>query len=142
MIALFNPNVRVEVLDRDESRIRSWQSQHLPIHEPGLDDIVRATRDGCIPRSSNAKEQNVWRSPNLFFSINSKQCISQADMIFLGVNTPTKMFGQGAGRATNMAALDGAVKDIARYAREGTIVVEKSTVPCGTAKRIKATVSV
>lgn len=57
-------------------------------------------------------------------------------MIFLAVNTPTKTFGQGAGRATNMNAVDGAVRDIATHAKDGVIIVEKSTVPCGTAQRI------
>lgn len=62
-------------------------------------------------------------------------------MIFLAVNTPTKAFGQGAGRATNMNAVDGAVRDIATYAKDGVVIVEKSTVPCGTARRISSKVS-
>lgn len=61
-------------------------------------------------------------------------------MILLAVNTPTKKSGVGAGRATNMTALDGAVKDVALYAKAGAVIVEKSTVPCGTAQRIRQTV--
>jgi UDPglucose 6-dehydrogenase len=62
-------------------------------------------------------------------------------MIMLAVNTPTKTFGLGAGRATNMAAIDEAVRQIAIYAKPGAIIVEKSTVPCGTAQRIRNMVS-
>ena len=144
VLALQNPKLRVNVLDRDPCRIQRWQSPHLPIHEPGLDGVVRAARDGASSVSRPEGKANGGHSnhkPNLFFTTNSKLAISGADLIFLAVNTPTKSYGQGAGRATHMAAIDGAVKDIATYARSGAIIVEKSTVPCGTAKRIRHTVS-
>jgi UDPglucose 6-dehydrogenase len=145
VIALHNPKVGVEVLDRDQRRIERWNSAHLPIHEPGLNKIVQLTRDGAIihePCEHNEGAGNISRrGPNLFFTCDTQVSISTADMIFLAVNTPTKTTGVGAGRATNMRALDGAVKDVALYAKPGTIIVEKSTVPCGTAQRIRNTVS-
>jgi UDPglucose 6-dehydrogenase len=144
VLALQNPALKVDVLDRDQERVRRWQSAHLPIHEPGLDEVVRAARDGAqltLDTEGKAKQQHSRHKPNLFFTTNSKQALSDADMIFLAVNTPTKTFGQGAGRATHMSAVDGAVKDIAKYAKSGVIIVEKSTVPCGTAKRIQQAVS-
>lgn len=130
------------MLDRDQRRIERWNSAHLPIHEPGLNKIVQLTRDGAIINESNEGEKgNISRrGPNLFFTCDTQVSISTADMIFLAVNTPTKTSGVGAGRATNMRALDGAVKDVAMYAKPGTIIVEKSTVPCGTAQRIRNTV--
>ncbi|RMD39956.1 hypothetical protein DV735_g5166, partial [Chaetothyriales sp. CBS 134920] len=134
VLALQNPRLKVNVLDRDQKRIRRWQSPHLPIHEPGLDEVVRAARDGA-----SFLPDRPYHKPNLFFTTDSKSAISGADVIFLAVNTPTKLFGQGSGSATHMAAVDGAVKDIATYARTGAIIVEKSTVPCGTAKRIQRT---
>jgi UDPglucose 6-dehydrogenase len=136
VLALHTPKLTVKVLDRDTRRINAWQSAHLPIHEPGLDNVVRLARDGGVKSSSSEPEPARERSPNLFFTTNAQQCLSEADMIFLAVNTPTKTFGQGAGRATNMNAVDGAVRDIATYAKDGVIIVEKSTVPCGTAQRI------
>ncbi|EXJ69886.1 UDPglucose 6-dehydrogenase [Cladophialophora psammophila CBS 110553] len=150
VIALHNPKVGVEVLDRDQRRIERWNSAHLPIHEPGLNKIVRLTRDGAIikepgDRNSISHGRNgesdyvSRRGPNLFFTCDTQVSISTADMVFLAVNTPTKTTGVGAGRATNMTALDGAVKDVALYAKPGTIIVEKSTVPCGTAQRIRNT---
>ena len=139
VIALHNPNIQVSVLDRDGHRIGRWNSAHLPIQEPELDKVVRAVRDGAILVDCG---RSLQRSPNLVFTTDSKESLSKADMIFLAVNTPTKAFGCGAGKATNMDALDGATRDIAQYAKDGVIVVEKSTVPCGTARRISSSVSV
>jgi UDPglucose 6-dehydrogenase len=147
VVALHNPTINVEVLDRDERRIGRWKSPHLPIHEPGLNNIVRLTRDGALRTAQGPSDDDAGddsrlsrRDPNLAFTSDTANSISQADMIFLAVNTPTKTAGVGAGRATNMTALDGAVKDVALYAKPGTIIVEKSTVPCGTAHRIRRTV--
>ena len=141
------------MLDRDQRRIERWNSAHIPIHEPGLNRIVRLTRDGAIINESSGSKIALngdsnetggvsRRGPNLFFTCDTQVSISTADMIFLTVNTPTKTSGVGAGRATNMRAIDGAVKDVALYAKPGTIIVEKSTVPCGTAQRIRNTVNI
>ncbi|KAH6660760.1 udp-glucose 6-dehydrogenase [Truncatella angustata] len=46
VIAYQNPHIRVTIVDRDEKRIKRWNSKHLPIYEPGLGDIVRVARDG------------------------------------------------------------------------------------------------
>lgn len=143
MIALHNPNVRVTVVDRDEKRIRAWKSRHLPIHEPGLNDIVRLARDGtkaCTAADAAEIPGNVVlpaRQPNLFFSTAGPATIADADMILISVNTPTKLRGLGAGRATDMTALEGAVREIAQHAKAGAILVEKSTVPCKTGQLIK-----
>ncbi|OOF95201.1 hypothetical protein ASPCADRAFT_169590 [Aspergillus carbonarius ITEM 5010] len=134
ILALYNPSVEVTVLDRDPRRIQSWRSSHLPVHEPTLYNVVRATRDGADVADAN--EAYSRRQPNLFFTCDSTS-IAQADMVFLAVNTPTKTFGLGAGRATDMTAVDGAVQEIALHAKPGAIIVEKSTVPCGTAERVR-----
>lgn len=152
MIALHNPSVRVDVLDKDQRRVRRWNSPHLPIHESGLIDLVRVTRDGARMSSRGPKagldagrgEDHVAsteRMPNLFFTTDSQTSLAKADMVLLAVNTPTKTFGVGAGRATNMTTFDAAAKEVALYARPGTIIVEKSTVPCGTAERVRQMVS-
>ena len=144
VIALHNPYIRVTVVDRDENRIRAWRGRHLPIHEPGLGDVVRLARDGAcasavegVKQDLNGAVEGPSRSPNLFFSTGCTETIAKADMILISVNTPTKKRGLGAGRATDMAALEGAVRDIAVHARPGTILVEKSTVPCKTGQLIK-----
>lgn len=81
------------------------------------------------------------REQNLFFSTEVAKCISEADIVFLSINTPTKITGIGAGAATNMVALEGATREIAVAAKPGAIIVEKSTVPCRTAQIIRDTVS-
>jgi UDP-glucose 6-dehydrogenase len=80
------------------------------------------------------------RAPNLFFSTKVEETIAEADLIFLAVNTPTKTYGIGVGQATNTAALEGATRTIAQSAKPGTIIVEKSTVPCRTGQIIRETV--
>ncbi|EED18188.1 UDP-glucose dehydrogenase [Talaromyces stipitatus ATCC 10500] len=139
VIALHNPHIRVDVLDKDPRRVRRWNSPHLPIYEPGLVDIVRVSRDGASARLRDASvaDTPVDRIPNLFFTTDSQTSLAKADVVMLAVNTPTKTFGVGGGRATNMTTFDAAAKEVALYARPGTIIVEKSTVPCGTAQRVR-----
>ena len=80
------------------------------------------------------------RLSNLFFSTAVAECVAEADIILITVNTPTKTRGLGAGSATDVTALEGATREIALHARPGAILVEKSTVPCGTAELIQDTV--
>jgi UDPglucose 6-dehydrogenase len=156
VIAFQNPSIRVNVVDRDPNRIASWKSRHLPIHENGLSEIVRIARDGSSACSFNNVPVNASpdgrspsesdeiavpaRLPNLFFSTQVAKCIAEADIILITVNTPTKTRGMGAGAATDMTALEGATREIALHARPGAILVEKSTVPCGTSQLIQETV--
>jgi UDPglucose 6-dehydrogenase len=124
----------------------------LPIHEPGLAAVVRIARDGGRARqhsntflhsstSTLLPPGTLIRERNLFFSTDSAACIGEADVLLLAVNTPTKYSGRGAGAASDLAALEGATRDIARFAKNGAIIVEKSTVPCGTANTISEIVS-
>src|SRR5512140_521837 len=85
MIAHKCPDYRVTVVDIDARRIAAWNSDSLPIYEPGLDVIVQATR-----------------GKNLFFSTDVEKAIKENDIIFVSVNTPTKTFGAGAGMAADL----------------------------------------
>ncbi|KAJ5642485.1 hypothetical protein N7490_006485 [Penicillium lividum] len=136
VLAIHNPAITVEVLDRDQKRIKQWNSPHLPVHEPGLDSLVSVVRDG-VKNDNN----DLQRQRNLYFTSDSARVIAKADIIVISVGTQTKMFGVGAGSATNMTAFDGALMDIAAYAKSGTIIVEKSTVPVGTADRVRKTLA-
>ena len=75
MIASRCPEVDVHVVDINSERIDAWNSDVLPIYEPGLDDIVRASR-----------------GKNLRFSTDVAEAIRAADTVFISVNTPTKTF--------------------------------------------------
>lgn len=173
MIALQNPHIRVTVVDKDPNRVRRWNSQHPPIYEPGLNDILRVARDGSRECSfqnepttksgasdgaselstsssecgSQCDEQKgaittiAGRVPNLFFTTEVAKCISEADIVMIAVNTPTKYRGNGAGSATDMTAFEAVTSVVAQHARPGATIVEKSTVPCRTAQFVQETVS-
>ncbi|KAH7309264.1 hypothetical protein BKA65DRAFT_170802 [Rhexocercosporidium sp. MPI-PUGE-AT-0058] len=170
VMAFQNPHLKVSVVDRDPRRIAQWKSKHLPIHEPGLDYILRIGRDGsraCIvshnptyssessaESSSNSTsecesqcqeddEMHITaREPNLYFSTEVSKSISEADIVLIAVNTPTKMRGLGSGRATDVTALEAVTKEIALHAKFGAILVEKSTVPCRTSELIRDTLQI
>ncbi len=117
------PEISVNVVDRNAERIQLWNSPNLselPIFEPGFDKIV----DRC-------------RGINLTFSTKIKEKISSADMIFISVNTPTKTKGIGAGQASDLKWVEACARDVAKFAKGHTIVVEKSTLPVKTAEVIK-----
>jgi UDP-glucose 6-dehydrogenase len=120
------------VVDKDEVRIRRWNSRHLPIYEPGLGEMVRAARDG-LPATASTPAH----APNLFFSADVARCISEADIVIIAVNTPTKSRGAGAGSATDMTAFEAVTAVVVQHARLGAIIVEKSTVPCRTAELVE-----
>jgi UDPglucose 6-dehydrogenase len=109
--------VRVTVTDINAERIAAWNSDRLPIFEPGLDEVVRRAR-----------------GRNLFFSTDVAGGIRAADIIFVSVNTPTKLFGQGAGRAADLQYWEKTARQILEESDAGKIVVEKSTLPVRTAE--------
>ncbi len=120
VIAKNCPQHRVVVVDINEARIAAWQSEQLPIYEPGLDEIVRRTRD-----------------KNLFFSTDVNRHIAEADIIFVSVNTPTKTFGQGAGKAADLQYWEKTARQILENSTSPKIVVEKSTLPVRTAEAME-----
>ncbi len=120
MIAAKCPHLKVTVVDINEARIAAWNSDDLPIYEPGLDEVVRAAR-----------------GRNLFFSTDIEGGIRDADVIFVSVNTPTKTFGQGAGRAADLQYWEKTARQILAHATRDKIVVEKSTLPVRTAQAME-----
>ena len=165
VIALHNPGIRVTVADRDEAKIRRWNSRHAPIYEPQLREVLRVARDGArktslsnVPVASDSSSASDTsecgsqcgspadrmtlpaREPNLFFSTEVGRCISEADLVLVAVNTPTKGRGIGAGSATDMASFEAVIAEVAKHTKPGAIIVEKSTVPCRTAELVKQTV--
>ena len=120
MIAAKCPDRKVTVVDIDKFRIAAWQSDQLPIYEPGLPELVAQSR-----------------GRNLFFSTDIAEGISDSDIIFVSVNTPTKTFGQGAGRAADLQYWEKTARQIRECSTEDKIVVEKSTLPVRTAQAMK-----
>ena len=115
------PHIRVAVVDSNPDRIAAWNSDQLPIFEPGLDNVVRRAR-----------------GRNLFFSTEIDAAIAAADCVFISVNTPTKTMGEGAGKASDLRYVEACTRRIADAARDHTIVVEKSTLPVKSAETVRA----
>ena len=83
VIAQQCPHLMVFVVDQNPERIAAWNSEdltQLPVYEPGLSELIAATRN-----------------KNLFFSTDIDTAIQKAEMIFMAVNTPTKTSGEGKG---------------------------------------------
>ena len=116
MIALKCPEIRVTVVDVNAQRIAAWNSDTLPIYEPGLDEVVRQCR-----------------GRNLFFSTEIQKGIEENDIIFVAVNTPTKTFGHGAGCAADLQYWEKTARLIHECAKGDKIVIEKCTLPVRTA---------
>jgi UDPglucose 6-dehydrogenase len=120
VIAAKCPQIVVTVVDVNEARIAAWNSDTLPIYEPGLDHVVRSAR-----------------GRNLFFSADVDRAIREADVIFVSVNTPTKTYGVGAGSAADLRFVELSARRIAEVATGDKIVVEKSTLPVRTAESLR-----
>jgi UDPglucose 6-dehydrogenase len=120
MIARKCPQYKVVVVDIDKEKIKAWNSSSLPIFEPGLDEIVKKCR-----------------GKNLFFSTEIEKGIEESEIIFVSVNTPTKTFGQGAGRAADLQYWEKTAREILAYSGGSKVVVEKSTLPVRTASAME-----
>ncbi len=116
MIAHKCPQYKVTVVDINPVRIAEWNSDHLPIFEPGLGEIVK----------------NI-RGRNLFFSTEIEKGIQEANIIFVSVNTPTKTFGAGNGMTADLQYWEKTARQILQSAESSKIIVEKSTLPVKTA---------
>jgi UDPglucose 6-dehydrogenase len=121
MIALKCPDITVTVVDMNAGRIAAWNSDKLPIYEPGLDEVVQQAR-----------------GKNLHFSTDVAGHIKASDIIFVAVNTPTKTYGVGAGRAADLRYIESVARTIAQHATGSKIIVEKSTIPVKTADTIRS----
>ena len=120
MIAHKCHGVTVTVVDINAERIAAWNQGPLPIYEPGLEEIV-----------------GLQRNQNLFFSTEVEKEIREAEIVFISVNTPTKTYGVGAGRAADLRFVESCARQIAEVSDSDKIVVEKSTIPVRTAQSIK-----
>ena len=117
------PEINITIVDKNVERINLWNDDDLsklPVFEPGLEEIIRRVRN-----------------KNLFFSIDLEAKIKEADIVFLSVNTPTKIKGLGSGKASDLTWIEACARQVAEAAEGHTIVVEKSTIPVRTAETVK-----
>ena len=116
MIAHKCPQYKVTIVDINAEKIAAWQTDDLPIYEPGLLELVKSCR-----------------GKNLFFTTDVDKGIKEAEIIFISVNTPTKTFGEGAGKSADLQYWEKTARDILRAADSDKIIVERSTLPVKTA---------
>jgi len=111
---------KVVCLDKDEQKIRALQEGEVPIYEPGLKELLMRNRaDGRIRFTTDACE-----------------AIDQGDILFIAVGTPPAEDGSAdLGHVLSVASM------IGRHIKGFKLVVNKSTVPVGTADRVRAAIS-
>lgn len=107
----------VTCLDVDKKKIAELNAGKIPIYEPGLENLVR---------------ENI-RKGQLLFTDSYGDFIGASDLVFIAVGTPSR---HGDGHA-DLTYVYKAARDLAKHLRGYTVVVDKSTVPIGTAKNVK-----
>src|SRR5258705_1603370 len=110
----------VACVDKDESKIRTLSNGKMPIYEPGLEELV-------------VRNQHEER---LTFTIDLPSSVGASDIVFIAVGTP-----QGEDGAADLQHVLGVAREVGRTMNGRTIVVDKSTVPVGTAKRVRETIA-
>ena len=107
----------VRCLDVDDTKISALNNGEIPIYEPGLDTLVAANID----------------AGRLSFGTDFAEAIPQADLVFIAVGTPTR---RGDGHA-DLTFVFAAAEEIAKHLCGYTVIVDKSTVPVGTARQVQ-----
>jgi UDPglucose 6-dehydrogenase len=107
----------VTCYDIDKIRIEKLLQGEVPIYEPGLEELVK---------------KNIQQE-RLMFTDNLSDCIPTSDLIFIAVGTPAR---RGDGHA-DLSYVYQAAKDLAPLLSGYTVIVDKSTVPVGTARQVK-----
>lgn len=102
-------------VDADEEKLATLLAGSMPFYEPGLGELVGETMGGGRLRF----EQDLGLA------------LVEAEVAFICVGTPARADGEA-----NLAAVEQAARDVARSARHRMVIVEKSTVPAGTANRV------
>ncbi len=108
--------VEVICIDKDKSKIDRLKNGEIPIYEPGLDDLV-------------AKQVKAGR---LSFTTDLGEAVRDADAVFIAVGTPPRVEDGQA----DLTYVFQAAEEIAQHLNGYTVIVDKSTVPVGTARRV------
>ena len=107
----------VVCIDSDSAKIEQLKEGKIPIFEPGLDELVKKNME----------------QGKLIFSTSLEKFVPTADLVFIAVGTPTR---RGNGMADLRYVFESA-KQIAASLQGYTVIVDKSTVPVGTARKVR-----
>jgi len=105
-------------VDKDEKKIQALKNGKIPIYEPGLDELVKSNVD----------------AKRLSFTTDIGEAMEDAEAVFIAVGTPTSRRGDGY---ADLSYVYSAAKEIASHIKKYVVVVDKSTVPVGTAREVK-----
>ncbi|HPN96141.1 MAG TPA: UDP-glucose/GDP-mannose dehydrogenase family protein [Candidatus Moranbacteria bacterium] len=108
----------VTCIDKDKQKIEALKNGQIPIYEPGLEDLVK---------------ENV-AAERLSFTTETAEAVKNANAVFIAVGTPTSRRGDGY---ADLSYVYAAAREIAPYLENYTVIVDKSTVPVGTAQQVK-----
>ena len=108
--------VTVTCVDKDKEKIEKLKKGIIPIFEPGLDELVK----------KNISEKR------LYFDTDLEKSLKEADIIFIAVGTPSR---RGDGHA-DLSYVFSAAKEIGKRLKKYAVIVNKSTVPIGTGKKV------
>ena len=108
--------VQVTCVDKMEDKIASLERGEIPLYEPGLDDLVA---------------RNV-RAERLSFTTDLGEAISNGLVLFIAVGTPASRDG-----STDLAFVEAVAREIGRRIDSYKVIVTKSTVPVGTADKVR-----
>ncbi|MCB1192287.1 MAG: UDP-glucose/GDP-mannose dehydrogenase family protein [Leptospiraceae bacterium] len=103
-------------VDKDEKKIKKLKNGISPIYEPGLSELL---------------QYNIGEN-RMVFTTSTKEGVENSDFIFIAVGTPTSEDGQA-----DLSMVYNVAKDIGKYMNGYKVVIDKSTVPVGTAERVK-----
>jgi UDPglucose 6-dehydrogenase len=109
----------VVCVDKDEVKIETLKVGRMPIYEPGLEELVRRN----------------YTESRLTFTTDLTLAVKKSDIVFIAVGTP-----QGEDGSADLQHVLAVARDIGRAMNKYTIVVDKSTVPVGTARKVKAAI--
>lgn len=111
--------VDVTCVDVDEKKINSLLAGRVPIYEPGLDDMI---------------ERNV-REGRLHFTTDLTSCLDSVEVVFSAVGTPPDEDG-----SADLQYVLAVARQFGQHIKKYTVLVTKSTVPVGTARKVKAAI--
>jgi len=119
-VALARMGHDVVGFDVDQEKVSLLQGGVTPFHEPDLDGALHDELD----------------SGRVKFTSRASDALARASVVFICVGTPMGEHGEA-----DLIAMEAAASQIARHASDGVLVVEKSTVPAGTAERVRTLIS-
>ena len=114
-----NGNV-VTCVDKDADKVTTLRAGKIPIYEPGLEEMVRR----------NCSDER------LSFTTDLPAAVTSSEIVFIAVGTP-----QGEDGSADLTHVLDVAREVGRAMTKYTVIVDKSTVPVGTAKRVQATIA-